>query len=101
MAKQKLLNDAGTVILSLLKKNQYVTPFTLKTKLHMSEREVRSELELVKQYYPVCNFMDGKGFFLAKTKEEAKRQREQEIRRAKKIMYNTKGLKMFIEKKGG
>lgn len=101
MGKQKELTDAGVVILSLLKKNEYVTSFTLKMKLHMSDREVRSELELVKQQYPVCNFMDGKGFFLAKTKEEAKKQREQEIGRAKKIMYNTRGLKMFIDKRGG
>lgn len=97
MKSDKRLSKAGNIILMLLKSNEYTTPYTLRIKLHCTEREARSELEVVKQYYPVCNFMDGKGFFLARNKSDAERQRKQEIGRAKKIMYNLRGLKRYID----
>lgn len=84
------------IIYSLLRKNKYVSRKQLALKLKVADQQMRQYLELAKQLYPICNLQDGKGYFLAKTRGDAERQLHQETSRAKKILYNTKGLKVFL-----
>ena len=67
----------------------------------LSERKVREEIEYARKETCICNFQNGKGYFIAESIEEAKRFKKQETNRLMSIWKALRGTRKFIEENGG
>ena len=61
----------------------------------LSDRDMRHQIEKLKVDYPICNYQDGKGYFIAETPEEAERMLKQEGARIKAISNSCRGLRKY------
>lgn len=63
----------------------------------LSERKVREEIGYARKEKCICNFQNGKGYFIAESIEDAKRFRKQETNRLMSIWKALRGTRKFIE----
>lgn len=63
----------------------------------LSGRKVRKEIERSRKTECICNFQNGKGYFMAETVEEAERFKRQEMKRYMSIWKALRGTRKFIE----
>lgn len=64
---------------------------------HMSDRLLRRALEVARLDHCIINNQDGRGYYLAETKEEAERYDKQEKARAKAIHRRRRGTRKFLK----
>ena len=91
--------DYQKEILKMIKKgteNRPIKYSVLEQTFNLSKRDIRRAIMNLKQKYPICNFQDGKGYFMAKTKAQAQRQYRQEKSRANKIYRGLDGLMKLL-----
>ncbi len=69
----------------------------LMNKTNMSDRRLRLVIEVARLDHCIINNQDGRGYYIAKNKEEAIRYQKQEEARAKSILKRLKGTKVFIK----
>lgn len=70
---------------------------TLIAKTNMSDRRLRLVIEVARLEHCIINNQDGRGYYIAKNKDEAIRYQKQEENRAKSILKRLKGTKTFIK----
>lgn len=93
--------DYQKEMLKIIKRGTEVRPIkqeVLEQTFDLTRRQVRKEIANLKQKHPICNFQNGKGYFMAKTKKQALRQYRQEKSRANKIYKGLEGLTKFLNK---
>lgn len=67
--------------------------------LGLNDVQMREYIQQLRENYPICNYQDGRGYFMAKTKAQAQRQYRQEKSRALNILKGLKGLNKVAENK--
>lgn len=92
--KKKLIN--------ILKKRTEKNPIKredLCKALQTNDGILRATLKKLRVDYPICNYQDGRGYFMATTRKQAQRQYLQEKARALNILRGLKGLNKVAENK--
>lgn len=93
--------DYQKAILKMIKRGTEERPIrysVLEQTFDLSRRDVRRIIANLKQKHPICNYQDGRGYFMGKTKAQAQRQLKQERSRANKIYEGLKGLTKLLKK---
>ena len=94
--------DIQKEILKMIQKATETCPVkrdTLNQTFKIHDREMRGIISYLKQKYPICNFQDSRGYFMAKTQAQAMKQYKQEQSRINKIRASLKGLEPLMRGK--
>lgn len=80
-------------------KEKAVSRKTLAELTGYSDRNIRDSIAQLRDLgYPICNFQDGRGYFLSDDMQDIKHQYEQERKRALQILKQLKIMRRMIKK---
>lgn len=96
------LNNSEKILWNLFSDNVGIkmTRSQLSDILCLNDQAMRNCLRTIKSIMPICNFQDGKGYWLSYNVEEVMRMYKQENHRLKELKKSVYALETFLRDKG-
>lgn len=96
------LNEGERLLWDLFSSNVgiKITRKELREHLGLDDQAMRNCLRTIKSVMPICNFQDGKGYWLSDNVEEVIRMYKQEKHRLKELKKSVDALETFLKDKG-